>query len=61
MGIAHDAGVRGAPGQVFVHKVIDNKITELAADIQYIMRKAITNGQCTGIVNTIQATATCFF
>jgi hypothetical protein len=61
MRIAHHTWVWRPSRHVFFHKIIDDKITELFADIEDKMRETMVYGRCPGIIERIKVTATCFF
>ncbi len=60
MCIAEYAGVRGTPGQVLIHEIVDHKVPELTPDIEDVMGEAIGYRQRAGIINRVEAAAACF-
>lgn len=61
MCITEHAGIGSAASKIFVHKIVDHKITKLFADIKNIMGKAVLDSGLAGIIKTINIAAAGFF
>ncbi len=55
-GVAHDAGIRGSPGQVFVRKVIDNAV-KVTFEIKSVKRNVKMIGDPAGVAGVLSAAA----
>ncbi len=60
MCIAKHTGIWRPPRQVFIHKVVDDKVPELLPDIQYKMRESMLDCRHPRVIKTVQVAAPCF-
>ena len=61
MSVAQHTGIGCAAGKVFVHKVVDHKITKLFTDVKDEMSKAVLYCRHARIIKTVEITTPSFF
>src|SRR4249920_1502864 len=61
MRIAHHAWIRRSSSQVFIYKILNDKVPKFIPDIKDKMRKSMLHCSHAGIIETIQIATACFF
>ncbi|MNY05579.1 hypothetical protein D3C86_1383040 [compost metagenome] len=57
MRITQYTRIRGASGNIFIHKILNHRTTEFLPDVQDIMRKAVMHRSLASIIKRVDITA----